>query len=156
MSKIRKAPESIEDFGVRSLGAIFRRERERRRFTQLEIAKRIGKSKIAVGFYERGLRPIHFGTFVKLCSAIRISPGFVIDQWMRSEVFDVLDEERRKEYHKVLDDAIKYGFSLEIDSVFLWFRGLIEQEKERRKREASRKKIQEYIGKREDQGDDGI
>jgi len=41
---------------------------------------------------------------------------------MESDVFDVIDEERRKEYHTILDDMIKYGFSRDMDTIFVYFR----------------------------------
>ena len=155
-SKNPKTPKSIEDFALKKLGIIIRREREKRRLTQLEIGKRMGKSKIAVHFYETGQRPVHFGTFVKLCAAIRVSPGFIMERWMESDVFDVIDEERRKEYHTILDDMIKYGFSRDMDTIFVYFRGLIEQEKETRRRQASKKKIEDFFRERGDQGDKDV
>ena len=162
-SKNPETPKNIEGFALRKLGAIIRRERERRRLTQLEIGKRMGKSKIAVHFYETGQRPIHFGTFVKLCAAIRVSPAFILERWQESDVFDVIDEERRKEYHSILDDAIKFGFSRDVDTIFFYLKGLIEKEKEMRERTRLKEQIQkEYYGLKElgkergDQGDNGI
>jgi len=151
-----KGPKNIEDFALRDLGGIFRRERERRRLTQIEIADRIGKSRTAVILYENGQRAIHWGTFIKLCSAIRVSPGFILERWMESDSFDVLDEERRKEYHDVIDEMIKYGFSSELDNLLIYFRGLISKEKEMRERERFREKIQkEYRAIKELKGEQG-
>ena len=118
----------------------------------------MGKSKIAVHYYESAKRPIHFGTFAKICAAIRVSPGFVIDEWMKSDAFDVIDDQRRKEYHEILEEMIKYGFSRELDVLTIYYRGLVEKEKEIRRIEASKRKIDTYFPKtkRGDQDDDGI
>jgi len=79
-----------------------------------------------------------------------------MERWMESDVFDVIDEERRKEYHTILDDMIKYGFSRDMDTIFVYFRGLIEQEKETRRRQASKKKIEDFFRERGDQGDKDV
>lgn len=161
-SKKLKTPKSIEDFALRDLGAILRRERERRRLTMLQVAERAKKSKAAIHFYETGQRPINFSTLINLCSAIRVSPDYIIHRWMESETFDVLDEERRKEYHSVIEEMIKYGFSNELDNLLVYFRGLINQEKETRERIRQKERIQkEYFAMKElreggKQDDDGI
>jgi len=111
----------------------------------LEVGKRAGKSKIAVHFYETGKRPIHFGTFIKLCSAIRVSPDWVIERWMRKDTFHVLDAERKKEYHGIIDDMITYGFSRELDNLIFYFRGLIDKEKQVRERIRQKRQIDEYF-----------
>ncbi len=142
-----QTPKKIEDFALRKLGAILRRERERRGLTQLEIGKRMGKSKIAIHFYETAKRPIHWGTFVKLCSALRTSPAFIIDRWMRSDVFDVLDEERKREYRETLEEAFRYNLTLELDSFMVYFRGLIEREKEIKRRLTIKREFDQYYPK---------
>ena len=156
IDKKPKTPKSIEDFSLRELGSIFKRERERRRITQGEIAKRIEKSKTAVVYYENGSRPIHWGTFIKLCSAIRVSPSYIIDKWMNKDSFDVLDEQRRKEYHTVIDEMIKYGFSTELDNLLVYFRGLINREKEIREKLRQKKMIGEFFREKEGHGGEGV
>ena len=155
-----KTPKSIEDFATRDLGAIFRHERERRRLTLDQVAKRAGRSKSSIGHYENGIRPIHFGTFVKLCSAIPVSPAYVWDRWMESDSFDVLDEYRRKEYHDLIDNMIEYGFSRELDNLLFYFRGLIDREKEIRERMRRQRMIQKDTKHlkdlRGDQEDNGV
>ena len=127
----------------------------------LEVGKRSGRSKVAIHMYETGQRPIHFGTFIKLCAAIRVSPSYVIDRWMEKDSFDVLDEQRRKEYHEVIDEMIKYGFSQDLDRLLVYFRGLIAREKEIRDRIRQRERIQKQYHalrdmRREDQGEEDV
>jgi len=108
------------------------------------VAKRIGKSKTAIVLYEQGRRPIHWGTFIKLCGAIRVSPSYILERWMEGNSFDVLDEGRRKEYHNTIDEMIKYGFSRDLDTLLVYFRGLIEREKEARERLRRKKLAEKY------------
>jgi len=145
-----KTPETIEDFAQRELGAILRRERERRRLSLLEVGKRAKKSRSAIHFYETGQRPIHFATLINLCAAIRVSPAFIIERWMQADTFNVLDEQRRKEYHLVIDDMIKFGYSRELDNLIAYYRGLIDKAKEYRERERMQREIKKYFRGREE------
>ena len=165
MSKKKKnfqIPKNIDDFAGKELGAILRQEREKRGLSQVEVAKRIGKSATAVIYYEAGKRPIHFSKFIRFCSALRVSPGYILETWMSQRSFRLLDEQRRKEYHKTVDDMIEYGFSRDLDTLFVYFRGLIEKEKETRERVKRREQIQkEYyalkdLHGREDQGGEDV
>jgi transcriptional regulator with XRE-family HTH domain len=83
----------IEGLALRELGMILRMERERQGLTQREVGKKIGKSKIAIHFYETGQRPVNLGRLIELCLALRVSPRYVMERWMGLGAFNILDKQ---------------------------------------------------------------
>jgi hypothetical protein len=74
------------------------------------------------------------------CNALRVSPSYIIDRWQKQGGFSGIDKDRMLEHHQTLDEMVEYGLHLEIDNLMLYFKSLINIEKEFKKREADRRK----------------
>ena len=74
-------------------------EREKARFSQLDLALRAGLSQNLVYFIETGRRVPNLRTILKLCNALNISP---------SVLFFDLDEEREEVKKQIIDLVERY------------------------------------------------
>jgi transcriptional regulator with XRE-family HTH domain len=108
---MRRKVIDIEGLAHRELGMILRMEREHQGLTQREVGKRIGKSDIAIHYYETGKRPVHLGRLIELCYALRVSPRYVMERWMGLGAFDILDKQWGKKSGRRHDRQLKL-FSL--------------------------------------------
>jgi transcriptional regulator with XRE-family HTH domain len=138
------------DEALDKLRLLLRRERERRGWSQKKVAQMIGISEPYLSQLENADRHIYWEVFVAWCGALRLSPSYIVGKWQRTGGFNGFDREQIKEYHKVIDDMIQLDFRSELDNLMFYFKGLIAQELEARRREADKKKFSDLFRKREE------
>ena len=82
----------------RDLGRRIRQQRAVMNLTQEELAEKSGISCSFVGHIERGEKKFSIGTLVALCNALAISPNYLLQESLSSEVLnqsaDVGEENR--------------------------------------------------------------
>ena len=73
--------ETMKEITV--LTQMLRREREKRRISQEKVSQAMGISKSTVSEMEAGKSGVALDRWIEWCSALRISPNYVMDKWQR-------------------------------------------------------------------------
>lgn len=76
-----------------------RKEREKSRLSQLDLALKAGVSQTMVNYIENGERTPTLGTLIKLCNALGISPAVL---------FEVDDDERAEMKKRLIEIINRY------------------------------------------------
>jgi transcriptional regulator with XRE-family HTH domain len=151
-----KVPKKFElgrgDESLESLRKLMRSERKRKGWSQEKIAKIMGISPAYLSQLENSKRHIYWELWIVWCSALSISPSYLVDKWMRVGAFDRFDKKRKLEYHKSIDQMIELGFSKELENLMLYFTGLINQEMEARRKEHKKERFADKFRKGEGKG----
>ncbi|MFT9117868.1 MAG: helix-turn-helix transcriptional regulator, partial [Sporolactobacillus sp.] len=87
------------------LGNRLRSEREKRRWSQLEVAKRIGITNAVLSNYERGSRDPDTSTLKKLADLYEVSVDYLLGTLSASEI--LLNEKNEKDVAKRLEKVKK-------------------------------------------------
>jgi len=139
---------------IGELRKILRRERENRGISQERLAQRLGISPAYLSQMEKGSRHIYVEFLSAWCEAMHISVPFIMEKWAKSPGSNDLHKKRIPEYVKILDDLVALGFNVELDSIMIGLRSLVEHEKIMRQRERDkltraehRHQINEYFEK---------
>ena len=141
---------------IGELRKILRREREKRGISQERLAKQLGISSAYLSQMENGTRHIYVAFLSAWCEAMHISVPFVMEKWSKSSGSNNLHRKRIPEYVKILEDLVTLGFNVELDSIMIGLKSLVQHEKIMRQREQdklyraeSREQIKEYFPKEE-------
>lgn len=118
-------------------------ECERKGINQAKIAKLVGRTDAAVSRWRRGKVSIPFEGFIQLCGICQLSPSDILRKWERTEEFAAMDG-RREAFHKIIDQALKLGYGIEVDSVLQCMKIRNDKERERRKMATSQKKMRRW------------
>jgi len=107
------------------------------------MAENLGISKASFNAIETGKTGFTIERWISWCATLHVSPSDVLRKWEKSEEFANIDETRRRAYYAIVDQMIKYGFGVELDTFMRHFNVLVQQEKRMRRMEKSKKLIRD-------------
>lgn len=106
----------MEELNYRELGQRIRQQRMLLRMTQEQLAERAGISLSFLGHIERGSRKASLDTFVKVCNALLISPGTLLQDSLDDRLLgidDQIPESRRRLLREISDVLQGYDSTIE-------------------------------------------
>ena len=140
------------DKSLERLRKLMRSERKRKGCSQEKVAKIMGISPAYLSQLENSKRHIYWELWIAWCSALSTSPSYFVDKWMRVGAFDRYDKKRKLEYHKIIDQMLELSLSTELDNLMLYFKGLMAQELEARRKEDKKERFADKFRKEEGKG----
>jgi len=95
-----------------TLGERLKKARESKRFTQIEVARKLGISNGAISGYERDYRDPDTETLIKLAELYEVSPNWLLNKTEKKgeeykfspSVYDEIIKEAEKRYNVTLHD----------------------------------------------------
>jgi transcriptional regulator with XRE-family HTH domain len=124
-----------------------RNQRNRLNLSQDRVSESLGISKATLSEMETGHIAFSLERWLNWCAVLKLSPVDVLKKWEMSEAYAEITKERRNGFHKLVDNMIKYGFSFQLDSWMGFFNNLVQEEKQKRRIEESKRKIKKYFPK---------
>jgi transcriptional regulator with XRE-family HTH domain len=131
------ADELAEEFAH-----ILRKARERRGISQEKLARMMGISRSYYSKLERSGRRIRIGHLADWCAAMRVSPKFILKKWAQSEYGKEFDKGKINEYHRIIEEMIKFGFYSELAYMMEVSAQMVNFEKLARKKAVERQRKQ--------------
>ena len=139
MKRQKGKTDELADELTKEFGRILRRERERRGISQEKLAKMMGISGPYCSKLERSDRRIHIRHLADWCAAMHVSPMVLLEKWARSKYAKEIVKARIKEYQRIIEGMIEFGFYSELDNVMEIFAQMVNTEKLARKKATERR-----------------
>lgn len=122
-----------------------RETREKLRLSQERVAEALGISAATLSEMESGHIAVGLERWLKWCAILKKSPTDVLRAWERGSEFEQISKERRDGYCKVVNEMIKYGYGLEIETIIMVFREILDRDKHKRAIEKSKRSVKRYF-----------
>ncbi|MFX0195731.1 MAG: helix-turn-helix domain-containing protein [Candidatus Hodarchaeota archaeon] len=90
----RKTLSERVDFWWKALLQIMKEERQKKDISKSKVAEAMGISKWNMSLLESGKRGVPWTLWVNWCSALGISPGYVIERWQRMGGFEITSRQQ--------------------------------------------------------------
>lgn len=142
MKRQKVRMDELADELTKEFGHILRREREKRGISQEKLAEMMGISGPYCSKLERSDRRIHIRHVADWCAAMHISPMVLFEKWARSKYAKEIVKARIKEYQRIIEEMIEFGFYSELDNVMEIFAQMVNIEKVARKKATERRSRQ--------------
>jgi len=126
---------------------IMHEQRKRRGLNQERVAESLGIQHNTFSEMETGKSGFTLERWIQWCAVLKLSPVDVLKKWEATEAFAEITKERRDGFHKLVDNMIKYGFGFQLDSWMGFFHNLVDEERQKRRNEESKRKIRKYFPK---------
>lgn len=126
---------------------IMHEQRKRRGLNQERVAENLGIQHNTFSQMETGKAGFTLERWIQWCAVLNLSPTDVLKKWEQTEQFAEITKERRNGFHKLVDNMIKYGFGWQLDSLMGMFSHMIEEERQKRRMDESKRKIRKYFPK---------
>ncbi|NIS60500.1 MAG: helix-turn-helix domain-containing protein [Proteobacteria bacterium] len=142
MKRQKGNTDQLADELAREFGRILRKARERRGFSQEQLARMMGISPSYYSKLERSGRRIRIGHLADWCAAMQVSPMFILKKWGQSKYGREIDKRRMSEYRRVIEEMITFGFYSELAYMMEVSAQMVNIEKLARKKASERQRKQ--------------